>query len=144
MNSKRLGPETIGAVADRLKVLAEAGRLSILNELRSGPRNVSELIDATGLNQANLSKHLQLLYAHGFVSRRREGLFMIYALADRSVFELCDIICGQLKRRAGDQLTRFYEDTEKNGEHGEERRTRRHGGHGDTETRRTRRVVGLR
>ena len=133
MSSKRLGPETIGAVADRLKVLAEAGRLSILNELRSGPRNVSELIEATGLNQANLSKHLQLLYAHGFVSRRREGLFMIYALADRSVFELCDIICGQLKRRAGEQLTRFYENTEKT-----EKRTE------DTEARRTRRVVGLR
>ena len=125
MSGRRLGPETLRAVADRFKVLAESARLSILNELRSGPRSVSELIDATGLNQANLSKHLQLLHTHGFVSRRREGLFTIYELADRSVFELCDIMCGQLKRRAGEQLTRFTEDTEKRTEHTVARRPRR-------------------
>jgi DNA-binding transcriptional ArsR family regulator len=107
MSNKRLAPETIGAVADRLKVLAEAARLSVLNELRSGPRNVSELMADTGLSQANLSKHLQVLHAHGFVSRRRQGLFVIYQLADRSVFELCDIMCGQLKRQAGEQMTRL-------------------------------------
>ena len=101
MSNKPLAPETIGAVADRLKVLAEAARLSVLNQLRSGPRNVSELMADTGLSQANLSKHLQVLHTHGFVSRRRQGLFVIYQLADRSVFELCDIICGQLKRQAG-------------------------------------------
>ncbi len=107
MSNKRLAPETIGAVADRLKVLAEAARLRVLNELRSGPRNVSELMADTGLSQANLSKHLQVLHTHGFVSRRRQGLFVIYQLADRSVFELCDIMCGQLKRQAGEQMTRL-------------------------------------
>jgi DNA-binding transcriptional ArsR family regulator len=107
MSSKRLAPETIGEVADRFKVLAEAARLSVLNELRSGPRNVSELMADTGLSQANLSKHLQVLHTHGFVSRRRQGLFVIYQLADRSVFELCDIMCGQLKRQAGEQMTRL-------------------------------------
>lgn len=107
MSNKRLAPETIGAVADRFKVLAEAARLSVLNELRSGPRNVSELMADTGLSQANLSKHLQVLHTHGFVSRRRQGLYVIYQLADRSVFELCDIMCGQLKRRAGEQMTRL-------------------------------------
>ena len=107
MSSKRLAPETIDAVADRLKVLAEAARLSVLNELRSGPRNVSELMADTGLSQANLSKHLQVLHTHGFVSRRRQGLFVIYQLADRSVFELCEIMCGQLKRQAGEQMTRL-------------------------------------
>ena len=107
MSSKRLGPDMLRAVADRFKVLAEPARLSVLNELRSGPRNVSELIDATGLNQANLSKHLQLLHAHGFVSRRREGLFTIYELGDRSVFQLCDMMCGQLKRHASEQITRL-------------------------------------
>jgi hypothetical protein len=38
------------------------------------------LIDATKLNQANLSKHLQLLHAHGFVARRRDGPFVVYEL----------------------------------------------------------------
>lgn len=107
MSGKRLGPDLLRAVAERFKVLAEPARLSVLNELRSGGRNVSELIEATGLNQANLSKHLQLLHAHGFVARRRDGAFVIYELADRSVFELCDMMCGQIKRRADEQLTQL-------------------------------------
>lgn len=107
MSRRRLGSDTLGEVAHRFKVLAEPARLSVLNELRAGPLNVSELIEATGLNQANLSKHLQLLHAHGFVERRRDGLFVIYELADTSVFALCDIMCGQLKRRVAVQATRL-------------------------------------
>lgn len=107
MRNNRLAPETLSAVAERLKVLAEPARLTVLNTLRDGPRSVSELIDDTGLSQANLSKHLQLLHAHGFVSRQRQGLFTIYALDDRSVFELCDIMCGQLKRHAGERLSKL-------------------------------------
>ena len=99
MRRKFLGPETLEAVAHRFKVLAEPARLQILNELRIKPLNVTELMDATGLSQANLSKHLQLLHAHGFVMRQRDGLFVVYALADKSVFALCDIMCAQLKRR---------------------------------------------
>ena len=91
-------------IAQRFKVLAEPARLEVLNALRESPLNVSELIDATGLNQANLSKHLQLLHASGFVNRRRDGLFVIYELADASVFQLCDIMCGQVRRHATAQV----------------------------------------
>ena len=107
MSRKPLGADAIDAVAARFKVLAEPARLSVLNQLRSGPLNVSDLIEATGLSQANLSKHLQLLHAHGFVGRRRDGLFVIYELADTSVFTLCDIMCGQLKRRVAAEATRL-------------------------------------
>ncbi|MDO8681039.1 MAG: metalloregulator ArsR/SmtB family transcription factor [Acidobacteriota bacterium] len=107
MSRKPLGADTIDAVAARFKVLAEPARLSVLNQLRSGPLNVSDLIGATGLSQANLSKHLQLLHVHGFVGRRRDGLFVIYELADTSVFTLCDIMCGQLKRRVAAEATRL-------------------------------------
>jgi DNA-binding transcriptional ArsR family regulator len=102
MPRKPLGPETIEAVAGRFKVLAEPARLQVLNQLRGGPLNVTELIEATKLNQANLSKHLQLLYTHGFVVRRRDGLFVVYELADKTVFALCDIMCTQLERRGSE------------------------------------------
>ncbi len=105
MRRKSLGPETLAAVASRFKILAEPARLQILNELRAGPLNVTELMEGTRLNQANLSKHLQLLHAHGFVARRRTGSFVVYTLADPTVFALCDIMCGQLKRR-GSELQR--------------------------------------
>ena len=99
MRHKRLEPETLEAVADRFKVLAEPARLSILNALRGQPTmSVTTLIDETGLSQANLSKHLQVLYTHGFVERQRNGSWVYYSLADDSVFALCDIMCGQLKR----------------------------------------------
>jgi ArsR family transcriptional regulator len=99
MKHKRLEPDTLAAVAERFKVLAEPARLEILNALRDGPRSVTTLIDETGLNQANLSKHLQLLYTHGFVERQRSKSWVYYSLADKSVFDLCDIMCGQLDRR---------------------------------------------
>jgi ArsR family transcriptional regulator len=98
MKHKRLEPDTLAAVAERFKVLAEPARLEILNALRDGPRSVTTLIDETGLNQANLSKHLQLLYTHGFVERQRSKSWVYYSLADKSVFDLCDIMCGQLDR----------------------------------------------
>jgi len=104
MSNKPLAPDTLRMVAQRFKVLAEPARLEVLNALREAPLNVSELIGATGLNQANLSKHLQLLHASGFVNRRRNGLFVIYELADASVFQLCDIMCGQVRRHATAQV----------------------------------------
>lgn len=107
MSNRPLAPETLRTVAQRFKVLAEPARLAVLDVLRDGPLNVSELIEATGLNQANLSKHLQLLHAAGFVTRRRDGLFVIYAIADRSVFTLCEIMCGQVERQASAQVKRL-------------------------------------
>ena len=100
MGRTLMTPELLAVVAARFKVLGEPARLQVLHALRSGDLTVSELVDETGLGQANLSKHLQLLHTHGFVTRRKEGLFARYRLADRDVFRLCDIVCGRLERDA--------------------------------------------
>ncbi|HEX2780147.1 MAG TPA: metalloregulator ArsR/SmtB family transcription factor [Gemmatimonadaceae bacterium] len=97
MSKTTLTPEILALIADRFKALAEPARLQILNCLRAGERTVSELVEETGLGQANVSKHLQLLHGLGFVARRKEGLFVRYRLADRSVFQLCDIMCARLE-----------------------------------------------
>jgi ArsR family transcriptional regulator len=55
---------------------------------------------ATGFGQANVSKHLHMLHTLEFVERRKEGLHVYYRLADESVFQLCDIICGKLAAQA--------------------------------------------
>ena len=96
MARSTMNPDLIRLVAERFKVLSEPARLEILNALRDGEMTVSELVDTTGLGQANLSKHLQMLLAHGFVLRRKDGLFSHYSLADRDVFKLCDLMCGRL------------------------------------------------
>jgi DNA-binding transcriptional ArsR family regulator len=91
-----LTPELLGLVAERFRALGEPARLEILNCLRHGEMTVGELVDATSLGQANVSKHLQLLHAMQFVTRRKDGLFVYYALADRSVFQLCDVMCNRI------------------------------------------------
>ncbi len=90
-------PKVLTLVAERFKALAEPARLQILNALRTGEMTVGELVDETALGQANVSKHLQMLFTLHFVSRRKEGLFVYYALADQTVFRLCDLMCGQLE-----------------------------------------------
>lgn len=91
-----LTPELVEVVAERFKALAEPARLKILNVLRAGEKTVSEIMEGTGLGQANASKHLQQLHSLGFVTRRKAGLYVHYGLADDDVFRLCDIMCGRL------------------------------------------------
>lgn len=83
-------------VAERFKALGEPARLRILDALRRGELTVGELVETTQLNQANLSKHLQLLHSLGFVGRSKHGLFVYYRLTDEDVFRLCDVMCGRI------------------------------------------------
>lgn len=91
-----LSPELLVLVAERFKVLGEPARLQIMNALRGGELTVTELVERTGLGQANVSKHLRTLHDLGFITRRKEGLFVYCALEDRAVFKICDIMCGRL------------------------------------------------
>ena len=100
MAKRTLTPEVLALVAERFKALSEPTRLQILQCLRSGERTVTELVDETGLGQANLSRHLRMLDSLGFVTRRKDGLFAYYTLADASVFQLCEIMCGRLEADA--------------------------------------------
>jgi DNA-binding transcriptional ArsR family regulator len=99
-----LDPTTLESVARLFKVLAEPTRLDLLQHLKRVPHTVSELIDATGQKQANVSKQLGILYAAGLVSRERDGNLVRYAIADPMVFELCERVCGKLRSDARRQL----------------------------------------
>lgn len=100
MATQPLTSEMMELVAERFKALGEPARLRLLNALRGGERTVSELMEGTGLSQANVSKHLQLLHSLGFVTRRKEGLYVHYTLAGEDVFALCDLMCGRLQAEA--------------------------------------------
>lgn len=99
----RLSPEVLELISERFRVLAEPTRLVILTVLLDGERTVSELVEETGLNQANVSKHLGILRSSDFVERRKEGLYAYYSVIDPSVSELCDIMCRRLEARAEEQ-----------------------------------------
>ena len=100
MGRLTLTPEVLAIVAARFKALAEPARLHILASLRTGEMTVGDLATAVELSQANVSKHLQVLHTQRFVNRRKDGLDVWYALADRTVFQLCDLMCGRLEAEA--------------------------------------------
>lgn len=100
-------PTILTAVADYFKVLSEVSRLHILNCLKPGPMNVMELGEATGLGQANLSKHLKALTQVGILSRQPKGTSAYYEIADPVIFELCEVVCGRISDRVLQQAESF-------------------------------------
>lgn len=86
-------------IAARFRALGEPSRLRLIRQLEQGESNVTSLLAATGLSQANASRHLQTLTDAGILGRRREGLHVIYFIADPQIPELCDLVCGGLERR---------------------------------------------
>lgn len=92
----QLSPAALGLMADFFKVLSEVSRLQIVCALKSGSKNVTEIIEDTGLGQANVSKHLKMLSQAGVVSRRQEGVCVYYQIANPFLFELCDLVCNAL------------------------------------------------
>jgi DNA-binding transcriptional ArsR family regulator len=103
----KLSPETLQLVADFFKVLSESSRLQIVCTLKSGRKNVSEIIEATGLGQANVSKHLKILAQAGVVSRQQEGVCVYYQIASSFVFELCELVCDSLSVQIQQQSERI-------------------------------------
>jgi DNA-binding transcriptional ArsR family regulator len=108
-----LSPEALQLVAERFRVLAEPLRLRILQLLRDGEMNVSELTAALATTQPNASKHLRMLQETGFIARRQAGTSVYYAVADESVFELCDVVCTSLYERMSAQA-RVFEPSPRN------------------------------
>ncbi|MDC0832813.1 ArsR family transcriptional regulator [Leptolyngbya valderiana BDU 20041] len=89
-------PEALETIADFFKVLSEVNRLRIVCCLKSGDKNVSQIIETTGLGQANVSKHLKLLSQAGIVSRNQQGVNVFYSICNPLVFPLCNLVCQAL------------------------------------------------
>ncbi|HSP17721.1 MAG TPA: metalloregulator ArsR/SmtB family transcription factor [Thermoanaerobaculia bacterium] len=98
----KLSPEAVALVAGRFRVLGEPLRVRILEELRDGEKNVTELVVATGSTQSNVSKHLRTLQEAGLIGRRQSGNQVFCYIDDPSVFDLCDTVCASV----GDRLVR--------------------------------------
>ena len=95
---EHLPPALLSRVADRFRVLGDETRLSILRTLLDADElNVGEIVDRLETTQANVSKHLKILLGAGMVWRRREGTSAYYGIADPTIANLCDIVCGRLR-----------------------------------------------
>ncbi len=100
---KALDERALAHVAEYFRALAEPLRLRILNTLRDKARNVGELTELLRCSQANVSKHLATLLRLGFVERAVKGTSAYYRIADPRVYELCDLVCGQMAQRFASQ-----------------------------------------
>jgi ArsR family transcriptional regulator len=104
--AKQIPDEFLDLMAEKFRMLADPTRLAILRALMAGERSVSQVIDETGRNQANVSKHLRMLAEAGMVARRKEGLQVFYQIADRLVERLCELVCESIVERASEEMAR--------------------------------------
>lgn len=93
-------PALAEAVAERFRALGDPTRLAIVESLFiDGEQNVGELVERLGASQANLSKHLRVLYDAGFVARRPAGTAAYYRIDDPGISQLCDIVCARIRQQ---------------------------------------------
>ena len=84
-------PKSIEIQAKLFRGFSDPSRLSILESLREGALTVTEIVEATGLTQSNVSNHLACLRDCGLVAAEQEGRFVYYALSDKRVGKLLNL-----------------------------------------------------
>ena len=102
-----LSDEALELVAHRFAVLSEPLRLKLVHALFDGEKNVNRLVELSGGTQANVSRHLQTLTQAHILTRRKEGLQVFYAIADPTIFKLCELVCGSLEKTLARQAGVF-------------------------------------
>jgi ArsR family transcriptional regulator len=101
MSQTPLSNPMIEEVSQLFLALADGSRLRILRALLDAPGPLSQgtLAEATGLSQANASKHLARLVQVGLVARQAEGNAVFYQPVEPLVRDLCDRVCGHVSER---------------------------------------------
>jgi DNA-binding transcriptional ArsR family regulator len=92
-NHTNFTDEQLKVLAKRFKILSEVSRLKILRTLFHGEKCVTDIINATGLLQANVSKQLKILESDGVVNCRPQGLQRFYSVNDPVVQIICNEMC---------------------------------------------------
>jgi len=90
--------------AQLLKALANPKRLEVIQLLRQGKLQVSEMERMLDLPQANLSQHLMILRRWGVVRAQRKGKEMYYSLTHRNFAQASDLLREVLIERLGGRV----------------------------------------
>lgn len=96
-----------------LDAIAEPTRRRILDVVRGGERSVTELVDAVGMHQPGVSRHLKVLRDAGLVEVRRDAQRRLYSLRVEPLRELDEWLEPYRAELAGrlDSLERHLERT---------------------------------
>jgi DNA-binding transcriptional ArsR family regulator len=94
--TRDLNDADLERVAGQFRLLGEPMRLKILQAICARPLTVSEIVDATGATQSNISRHLSLLAAAGIIKRQKDGLFVYYGMSNPLTLKLCALVHKEL------------------------------------------------
>jgi DNA-binding transcriptional ArsR family regulator len=101
----RANDQQLDLVARSFQALSDPTRLKMLKAMKSGEKSVQDLVSLFTCSQPNISRHLSILTAAGLVTKVKKGPYVLYSVADPSIFELCDHVCSHvhslLERYAG-------------------------------------------
>jgi DNA-binding transcriptional ArsR family regulator len=107
--------------SDTFNAVAEPRRREILDYLASRERPVSDVVEALGLPQPSVSKHLRVLRDVGLVDVRRDGRQMLYRTNAENIRPLHEWTSRferywrtqltRVKQRAEQQSTRSDDET---------------------------------
>ena len=78
-------------VAKTLKVLGDPNRIKIVEMLRNGEQCQCDIVPLIKQSQPTVSRHLRLLEENGVLSSRRDGVKMMYRIADPSVLQIIEL-----------------------------------------------------
>ena len=100
--TQHLSNPMIDEVSGLFVALGDTSRLRILRTLLEAKEPLSQgaVAMASGLSQANASKHLTRLANVGLIRREPEGNVVYFSVMLPLVSELCDLVCGHISERA--------------------------------------------
>jgi len=97
--------QVLESVSGYFALLAEPTRLRILHAICDSEKTVTDIVRDTGASQTNVSRHLYAMYRAGVLLRRREANFTLYSVADRTVTEICRMVCIHIASREDESNT---------------------------------------
>lgn len=86
-------------MAEKFRMLSDPTRLAILHCMMGQQElNVGQIVNLSGSQMANVSKHLKQMADAGLVTRRKDGPFVLYRLDDPMLEKICELVCDSLRR----------------------------------------------
>src|SRR5687768_15231759 len=87
MDKREFKNKVYSLLSQMVKAMANPHRLEIIDLLAQSNRTVEEIAAETEMPVANASQHLQVLKASNLVEVQREGNFIRYRLADKTIYK---------------------------------------------------------
>ena len=111
MNLNKRFKDTIYEQLSRIgKAVSSPKRLELLDLICQGPKSVEMLAKESSLTVSNTSRHLHILRGASLIESQKEGLYVVYQIADPAVCEFSRSMRLLAEKRLADveQITRRF------------------------------------